>query len=418
MVLKSWVDYPIDSDFSIHNIPFGVAVFKNEYIACASRIGDQIIDLASLYDLGYFNNIPELDENVFDAYVLNPFIELGKTVTNKVRLHLQSLLLEGSLLLKDDNATDNCFYQLEEVQMILPLHIPNYSDFYSSEDHARNIGIMLRGADNALMPNWKHLPVAYHGRSSSIVVSGVDIIRPKGQTKAADADQPIFGPTKAMDFELEMAFVVNKNTELGDCISTAEAKDAIFGMVIFNDWSARDIQAWEYVPLGPFLAKNFGSSISPWVVTLEALQPFQTKSPQQDPDVLDYLKFDGENENYDINLDVYLQTPNGEENLVSASNYKYMYWNMLQQLAHHTVNGCNVEVGDLYASGTISGPEKSSFGSMMELSWRGAQPLKMKDGTERKYLEDGDVIRIKGYSEKDGIRVGFGEVSAKILPAK
>ncbi len=415
--MKSFVNYPENSDFSIHNIPFGVAVFNKEYIACATRIGDVVIDLATLYDFGFFDEIEGLNDNVFEAYTLNEFIELGKPVTNAVRLKIQELLLEGSTLSNDEKTIEECFFQIDEVKMLMPVHVPNYTDFYSSEDHARNIGIMLRGAENALMPNWKHLPVAYHGRASSIIVSGGEIIRPKGQTKAADAEKPSFGPTKALDFELEMAFIVNKNTELGENISTKDAKDAIFGMVIFNDWSARDIQAWEYVPLGPFLAKNFASSISPWVVTLEALQPFYVDSPKQDPEVLDYLKFEGTKENIDINLDVYIKTPNGDENLVCKSNYKYMYWNMLQQLAHHTVNGCNVEVGDMYASGTISGPNKGSFGSMMELSWRGAEPLTMKDGTQRSYILDNDVVTIKGYSEKDGIRVGFGEVEGRILPA-
>lgn len=416
--MKSFVNYNPDSDFSIHNIPFGVAVFNREYIACCTRIGDMVLDLATLYDYGFFDEINGLNENVFEAYTLNEFIELGKSVTNAVRLKIQELLLEGSSLSHDEKTIEECFYDLDKVQMMMPIHVSNYTDFYSSEDHARNIGIMLRGVENALMPNWKHLPVAYHGRASSIVVSGVDIHRPKGQTKASDASTPTFGPTKALDFELEMAFIINKNTEIGESISTKEAKDAIFGMVIFNDWSARDVQAWEYVPLGPFLAKNFASSISPWVVTLEALEPFYVDSPNQNPEVLDYLKFDGNKENIDINLDVYIKTPNGDENLVCQSNYKYMYWNMLQQLAHHTINGCNVEVGDMYASGTISGPEKGSFGSMMELSWRGAEPLKMKDGTERSYLLDNDSVIIKGYSVKDGLRVGFGEVVGKILPAK
>jgi fumarylacetoacetase len=276
---------------------------------------------------------------------------------------------------------------------------------------------MFRDPANALLPNWKHLPVGYHGRASSIVVSGVDFHRPKGQMKPADVEKPIFGASQQLDFELEMAFIVNKNTELGDSITTKDAEDAIFGMVLFNDWSARDIQSWEYVPLGPFLGKNFCSSISPWIVTLEALEPFRINSPKQDPEVLDYLKFEGD-KNFDINLEVYLQPENGEENLISKSNYKFMYWNMCQQLAHHTVNGCNVEVGDLYASGTISGTSPDSFGSMLELTWRGQNPIKLSDGTERKFINDGDTVTMKGYAEKGEIRVGFGEVSGKILPTK
>lgn len=415
--MKSFINYPQNSDFSIHNIPFGVAVFNREYIACCTRIGDLVIDLATLFDYGFFDEIEGLNENVFEAYTLNEFIELGKPVTNAVRLKIQELLLEGSLLSHDEKTIEECFYDLDKVQMMMPLHVQNYTDFYSSIEHATNVGKMFRDPANALLPNWKHLPVGYHGRASSIVVSGINFHRPKGQMKPADAEKPIFGASKQLDFELEMAFVLNKNTEIGESISTQEAEEAIFGMVIFNDWSARDIQSWEYVPLGPFLGKNFCSSISPWVVTLEALEPFRTASPKQEPEVLDYLKFEGD-KNFDINLEVYLEPENGEENLICQSNYKYMYWNMTQQLAHHTINGCNVEVGDLYASGTISGSEPNSFGSMLELTWRGQNPLKLSDGTERKFIEDHDTIIMRGFSEKDGIRVGFGEVRGKVLPAK
>ena len=413
--MRSFVNYPENSDFSIHNIPFGVAVFNKEYIACCTRIGDLVIDLATLYDYGFFDEIEGLNDNVFEAYTLNEFIELGKPVTNAVRLKIQELLDEHSKLANDEKTIEECFYELDQVKMMMPVHVPNYTDFYSSIEHATNVGKMFRDPANALLPNWKHLPVGYHGRASSIVVSGTEIIRPKGQTKPADLDSPIFGPSKQLDFELEMAFIVNKNTDMGESISTSEAEEVIFGMVLFNDWSARDIQSWEYVPLGPFLGKNFGSSISPWVVTLEALNPFRTESPKQEPEVLDYLKFSGD-KNFDINLEVYIQPENGTENLISQSNYKFMYWNMTQQLAHHTINGCNVEVGDMYASGTISGENPNSFGSMLELTWRGQNPLKLNDGQERKFIEDHDTIIMRGFAEKDGIRVGFGEVSGKILP--
>lgn len=415
--MKSFIPYEEQSDFSIHNIPFGVAVFNKEYIACATRIGDMVVDLASLYDYSFFDDIDGLNDNIFEAYTLNEFIELGKPVTNAVRKRLQELFTEGSALSKDEKTIEACFYDLDKVEMLMPVHVQNYTDFYSSIEHATNVGKMFRDPANALLPNWKHLPVGYHGRSSSIVVSGVNFHRPKGQMKPADAEKPVFGPTKQLDFELEMAFIVNKNTELGESISTKEAEEAIFGMVIFNDWSARDIQSWEYVPLGPFLGKNFCSSISPWIVTLEALEPFRTASPKQDPEVLDYLKFEGD-KNFDIQLEVFLKPENGVENLISKSNYNYMYWNMSQQLAHHTVNGCNVEVGDMYASGTISGTEKSSFGSMLELTWRGQNPIQLSNGEVRKFIEDHDTIIMRGYGEKNGIRVGFGEVSAKVLPAK
>ena len=415
--MKSFVNYDTNSDFSIHNIPFGVAVFNKEYIACCTRIGDQVIDLATLYDFGFFEEIEGLSENIFEAYTLNEFIELGKPVTNAVRNKIQELLQENSLLAKDEKTILDCFYDLDRVEMMMPIHVANYTDFYSSIEHATNVGKMFRDPENALLPNWKHLPVGYHGRASSIVVSGNNFHRPKGQTKPADVEKPIFGPSQQLDFELEMAFIINKNTEMGESISTKDAEDAIFGMVLFNDWSARDIQSWEYVPLGPFLAKNFCSSISPWIVTLEALEPFKTQSPPQDPEVLDYLKFEG-NKNYDINLEVYLQPENSSENLISKSNFKYMYWNMTQQLAHHTINGCNVEVGDIYASGTISGEEQNSFGSMLELTWRGQNPIQLSNDEERKFINDNDTITMKGFAEKDGIRVGFGEVKGKVLPAK
>lgn len=414
--MKSFISYPSDSDFSIHNIPFGVAVFNKQYIACATRIGDMVIDLATLYDYGYFNEIDGLNDNVFEAYTLNEFIELGKPVTNAVRLKIQELLLEGSPLSHDERSLEECFYPLDQVKMLMPIHVPNYTDFYSSMEHATNVGKMFRDPENALLPNWKHLPVGYHGRASSIVVSGSPIHRPCGQIKPIEATAPIFSASKQLDFELEMGFIVNRNTEMGTRISTAEAEDAIFGMVLFNDWSARDIQSWEYVPLGPFLGKNFGSTISPWVVTLEALEPFRVPTPKQEPEVLDYLKFEGD-KNFDIQLEVLLKPENGEENSICKSNFKYMYWNMAQQLAHHTINGCNVEVGDIYASGTISGKSPDAFGSMLELTWRGQNPLQLKDGSERKFIEDNDTIIMRGFCEKDGVRVGFGEVSGTILPA-
>lgn len=414
--MKSFISYPSNSDFSIHNIPFGVAVFNKQYIACATRIGDMVIDLATLYDYGYFNEIDGLNDNVFEAYTLNEFIELGKPVTNAVRLKIQELLLEGSPLSHDERSLEECFYPLDQVKMLMPIHVPNYTDFYSSMEHATNVGKMFRDPENALLPNWKHLPVGYHGRASSIVVSGTPIHRPCGQIKPVDATAPIFSASKQLDFELEMGFIVNRNTEMGTRISTAEAEDAIFGMVLFNDWSARDIQSWEYVPLGPFLGKNFGSTISPWVVTLEALEPFRVPTPKQEPEVLDYLKFEGD-KNFDIQLEVLLKPENGEENSICKSNFKYMYWNMAQQLAHHTINGCNVEVGDIYASGTISGKSPDAFGSMLELTWRGQNPLQLKDGSERKFIEDNDTIIMRGFCEKDGVRVGFGEVSGTILPA-
>ncbi|MDG4945807.1 fumarylacetoacetase [Weeksellaceae bacterium KMM 9713] len=414
--MKSFITYDSESDFSIYNIPFGVAFIAEEYPTCVTRIGDTVIDLAMLYDAGYLDNLG-LEENVFEAMVLNPFIELGKSVTVPVREHIQKLFLEGSDLSKDTDLQANAFFDLNDVQMMLPVHVPNYTDFYSSIEHATNVGKMFRDPENALLPNWRHLPVGYHGRSSSIVSSGTALHRPKGQTKPADSDMPVFGPSKRLDFELEMAFITNTYTELGDSVTTENAEDHIFGMVLFNDWSARDLQKWEYVPLGPFLAKNFGSSVSPWIVTLEALDPFRVAGPKQDPEVLPYLKYEGE-KNFDINLQVGLTPQDSEETVVCNSNFKYMYWNMAQQLAHHTVNGCNIEVGDMYASGTISGKDENSYGSMLEISWSGQKPVKLKDGQERSFIEDYDTVTMRGWSEKDGKRVGFGEVVTQILPAK
>ena len=321
-------------------------MIKGEYPTCVTRIGDTVIDLAELYDAGYFDEF-DIDENVFEAMVLNPFIELGKKITRAVREKIQKLLQDGSDLQKDEETRNEAFFELDQIEMLLPVHVPNYTDFYSSIEHATNVGKMFRDPANALLPNWKHLPVGYHGRSSSIIATNVPVFRPKGQTKPNENEGPVFGPTKRLDFELEIAFITSTYTELGDSITPDEADDHIFGLVLFNDWSARDIQKWEYVPLGPFLAKNFASSVSPWIVTLEALDPFRTEGPVQDPEVLPYLKYSGNN-NFDIRLQVALTPKDGEENIICHSNYKYMYWNMAQQLAHHTVNGCNIEVGDMY----------------------------------------------------------------------
>ena len=298
--------------------------------------------------------------------------------------------------------------------MHMPIKVGDYTDFYSSIEHATNIGTMFRNPKNALLPNWKHLPVGYHGRASSIVVSGEEINRPKGQVLINNSENPIFQESSRVDFELEMGFIIGKNSKLGYSISTKNAEDYIFGKVLFNDWSARDIQKWEYVPLGPFLAKSFASSISPWVVTLEALEPFRVAGPKQTPKVLPYLNFNGD-KNYDINLEVSIQPEQHKETTVSVSNFKFMYWNMCQQLAHHTSNGCNLNVGDMMASGTISGKDEKSYGSMLELSWAGSKPVDLGSGNSRKFIEDNDTVIIKGYCKKEEVRVGFGEVRTKIL---
>ena len=413
--MKSWLPVSPDSDFSLHNIPFGIYRKGNETGVC-TRIGDTVIRLHALALSGFLDNLIS-DRSVLQDKTLNRFIQLGKPVTTKVRLLVQTLFKEDNNFLRDQpQLHPSIFLPAAEVDMLLPVHIPNYTDFYSSREHATNVGSMFRDPANALLPNWLHLPVGYHGRASSIVVSGTSIRRPKGQTKADDQPAPSFGPTRLLDMELEMGFIIGKETTLGSSVTTAEAEDYIFGLLLFNDWSARDIQKWEYVPLGPFLAKNFASSVSPWIVTLEALDPFRIAGPVQQPAVLPYLQFEGE-KNYDIQLEVELQTAQGVSLTICRSNFKYMYWNMCQQLAHHTVNGCNIEVGDLYASGTISGPDSGSFGSMLELTWGGKNPIQLPDGSERKFFLDGDTVTLRGFCRKGDVRVGFGELSNTILPA-
>jgi fumarylacetoacetase len=411
--LSSWIEVKPGSDFTIHNIPFGVYSDSTVKHHACTAIGEAIIDIYELAKAGLIKVNPE----ILDNPVLNDFIALGKPITNAVRVRLIELLSTDNSELKSNAALCSLAIKKQNaVKMLLPVRVGDYTDFYSSIDHATNIGTMIRDPKNALMPNWKHLPVGYHGRASSICVSGHSFHRPKGQQKPPDSEVPVYGPSKALDIELETAFIIGKPTAMGESVSTSSADDYIFGMVLFNDWSARDIQTWEYVPLGPFLAKNFASTVSPWIVTLEALEPFRTKGYVQDPKVLPYLEYKGE-KNLDIKLDVFLQPQDGEENKICSSNYKYMYWTMEQQLAHHTVNGCNINVGDMMASGTISGPDPSEFGSMMELTWRGTKPIKLKDGSERKYVNDNDTIIIRGYCEKDGVRVGFGDCTAKVLPA-
>ncbi|HEY9082705.1 MAG TPA: fumarylacetoacetase [Vicingaceae bacterium] len=408
--LKSWIEVPENSDFPIQNIPFGVAK-SGKQVFVASRIGDTVINLHQLAKLGYF----DVDSDVFKSYKLNNFIKLGKSFTRQVRDEISAIFSLENAANKDNDKIKAALYAINEVEMLMPVRVGDYTDFYSSEQHAYNVGCMFRDPNNALLPNWKHIPVGYHGRSSSIVVSGTPIHRPKGQQKPNDNEPPVFGPCKLLDFELEMAFVTYNGKALGQSISTKEADDYIFGMCIFNDWSARDIQKWEYVPLGPFLAKNFASSISPWIVTLDALEPFRVEGPVQEPKVFDYLQYEGD-KHIDINLEVAIQPENTKEKVVSNSNYKYMYWNMNQQLAHHTVNGCNIKAGDMMASGTISGNDESAYGSMLEISWKGSKSVAMPDGSERKFILDNDTVIMRGFAQKNGVRVGFGEVKTKVLP--
>lgn len=402
--MKSWIDIPEHSDFSIYNIPFGIGKVGDASFAC-TRIGDQVLNLYQLASTGFFNGLVE-DKTVFIQDTLNAFIALGKPVTNEVRLRLQETLSNEHSPLKNQGYL---FSPFRSVSMQLPVAIGDYTDFYSSIEHATNVGKMFRDPENALLPNWRHIPIGYHGRASSIVISGTPVRRPNGQTKPADSDVPVFGPTKRLDFELEVGFIIGKETNVGEPIPMEKTEEHIFGLVLFNDWSARDIQTWEYVPLGPFLSKNFFSAMSPWIVTLEALEPFRAQGPEQKPTVLPYLQYQGQ-KNYDISLQVTLAPENNESTVISNSNFKYMYWNMCQQLAHHTSNGCNVRVGDLMASGTISGPDQGSLGSMLEISSGGKSPLTLPNGEKRSFIEDGDTVTMRGWAEKGGLRVGFGEV--------
>lgn len=406
--MKSWVPYPEDHHFTIYNLPYGV--FSTEEITprIGIAIGDHVIHLEALRKLNGLSGYALEQTLVQDT--LNDFIALGKSTTVKLREDIQSQLSDSESTLARH---PECLIPMSQVNMHLPVSIGDYTDFYSSKEHATNLGMMFRDPENALLPNWLHLPVGYHGRSSSIVVSGTEIKRPSGQTKPIDGP-PVFGPTKRLDFELEMAFIVGKGNTLGEPISIDEAEDHIFGMVIFNDWSARDIQKWEYVPLGPFLGKSFASSISPWVVTMEALQPFALKAPEQDPAVLPYLQSEGR-KNYDLSLEVSIKPMSEAPLVVSRSNFKYMYWTMQQQLAHHTINGCNVRVGDMMASGTISGVEENSYGSLLEITWAGKNPIEFPSGSSRKFLQDGDSVAMTAYARKGEIALGFGEVNGKII---
>ncbi|MCB0560399.1 MAG: fumarylacetoacetase [Lewinellaceae bacterium] len=413
--LKSWVKVPKDSDFPIQNLPFGIFKTPGLTPRLCTAIGEYVADLQVLSEHGFFEDL-HIDPRVFAQPCLNDFIALGKAKTSAVRDRLSEILDDD---LEDWDASELADYFLHKqsgVQMLLPVRVGDYTDFYSSREHATNVGSMFRDKDNALLPNWLHLPVGYHGRASSIVVSGTPVRRPKGQQMPDGAEAPVFGPSRLLDFELEMAFVIGKETALGESVDVGKAEDYIFGLALFNDWSARDIQKWEYVPLGPFLGKSFASTVSPWIVSLEALEPFRTQGPKQDPPPLPYLQTKGP-ASFDIRLEVEILPEQGEGKAVCQSNFKYLYWNMAQQLAHHTVNGCNIRVGDVMASGTISGPSPDSYGSMLEISWRGTKPVAMPDGSERKFLRDGDTVILRGWCEQDGLRIGFGEASGKVLPA-
>lgn len=411
----SWLHVDKNSDFPIQNIPFGVFLTRDDIITIGTRIGDTAIDLGALHQLGYFDNIP-LTEDIFLQDTLNDFIADGRQTWRAVRNRIADIFDVNNDSLRSNAAhKEVVLFRLDEIEMQLPVHIGDYTDFYASKEHATNVGTMFRGAENALMPNWLHLPVGYHGRSSTIIPSGIPVHRPQGQTLPNGSENPVFGPSKLVDFELEMAFITTNANDIGEPIPIEDAESYIFGLVLFNDWSARDIQKWEYVPLGPFLSKNFASSISPWIITLDALEPFRTAGPEQSPQPLPYLQFSG-NRSFDIKLEAAIQPKDAQETVVTRSNFKYLYWNMAQQLAHHSVNGCRINAGDMMGSGTISGPDPSSCGSMLELSWRGEKPVVLTNDQSRKFIEDYDTVIMRGYCENKGTRIGFGEVRSQLLP--
>ncbi|MBC8312383.1 MAG: fumarylacetoacetase [Candidatus Marinimicrobia bacterium] len=413
--MKSFITYSADCHFPIQNLPYGIfSSSDNPNPRGGVAIGDLVLDLSPLEADGLMTS------NYFSQPNLNLFMGAGKEIWSSVRQQIQELLAESNTSLKDNSELRNLvFYKQSEVSMHLPAQIGDYTDFYSSRQHATNVGTMFRDPNNALLPNWLHLPVGYHGRASSVVISGTPVHRPNGQTLPLGEDNPVFGPCRLMDFELEMGCFIGPGNELGEPISTKNAGDHLFGLVLVNDWSARDIQKWEYVPLGPFGAKNLATSISPWVIPFEALEEFRISDPvQENPTPLPYLQCD-KDWTFDMKLEVKIKTPKmTEAETISKSNYKYMYWNLAQQLAHHTITGCNMNPGDMFASGTISGEEPGAYGSMLELAWKGTKPIQLSTGEERKFIQDGDDVIMTGYAQGDGYRVGFGNVSGKLLPAK
>jgi fumarylacetoacetase len=412
----SVVPYVPDHPFPIQNLPYGVFVTPSGQKRIGVAIGDMILDLHELS-----LRIPAFPAHVAEALrtqTLNAFMALGYDVWREARALITRILSVDGELAKDRELHDAVLLRQKDVRMVLPADIGDYTDFYASREHATNLGKMFRPNDAPLLENWLHLPVGYHGRASSIVVSGTPLRRPNGQKRPDLTKPPVFGPSMAVDFELEMAAYIGPANELGEPVSVMEARKRVFGFSLFNDWSARDIQKWEYIPLGPFLGKNFGSTISPWIVTMFALEPFLVSGPkQEEPQPLPYLR-DSAPGNYDINLTVTINTKEGDSMIVSTSNYKYMYWNVFQQVAHHTVNGCNFRPGDVIASGTISGPTEGSFGSMIELAWQGTKPINFPSGSQRKMIQDGDTVTVNGECVGVGYRIGFGDCAGTILPAK
>jgi fumarylacetoacetase len=413
-MLHSFLDIPADHPFSIQNLPYGIFSAAERPARVGAAIGDYVLDLKAMEEMGL---LPPL--GVFGEKHLNPLMEKGAAAREQLRASLQELLDERNPRVRDDRSLrDQLLIPIHQVTLHFPVQVGDYTDFYSSKQHASNVGAMFRGKEEALLPNWLHLPVAYHGRSSSLILSGASIRRPYGQIKPADQSEPRFEPSREMDFELEVGAIIGSGNRLGEPIPVGTAHEHLFGLVLVNDWSVRDVQRWEYVPLGPFLAKNIGTSVSPWVVTMDALEPFRIKGPTQQPEPLPYLRHD-QARSYDINLEVSLQTGSMQSPvIICRTNFKNLYWDMNQQIAHHTINGCNLRTGDLLASGTISGDERTSFGSLLELAWGGKNPVELPNGEKRAFLEDGDTVIMTGYAQGNGFRIGFGEVRGMILPAR
>jgi fumarylacetoacetase len=408
----TWVPVPPDSEFPLENLPYGIfSTSVDPTPRPGVAIGAQVLDLRGLAELAFFDDLSTVREALTKP-VLNGFLETGRPVWQAVRQRLTELLTDDSPALRE--ILERLLARQADAVMHRPLRVENYTDFYASEHHATNVGKLFR-PDNPLLPNWKHLPVGYHGRASSVVVSGTSFHRPSGQLPGEGTQPPRFGPTEALDYELELAAVIGRSTRLGERVPVSEADETIFGYLLFNDWSARDIQRWEYQPLGPFLGKNFCSTVSPWIVTAEALESFRVPGPAQDPPVLPYLRASGTS-HLDLVLEAYLETAAGSTQLC-RTNARHLYWSFGQMLAHHTVGGCNLAAGDLLASGTCSGPELDSRACLLEATEGGRVPVRLADGTERRYLQDGDTVVLRGYAERDGRRIGFGEARGIILPA-
>ncbi|KAF6785573.1 fumarylacetoacetase [Colletotrichum sojae] len=424
--MKSWVPIPPRSHFSLHNLPFGViSSNENQQHRLAVAVGDHVLDLDAFTSGGGFRSISSLQEqnlSVFSQPTLNSFAELGRPVHRIVRGYLQDVFKEDTPhpdILKDNVALQNAALKpASEVTLHLPLAIGDYTDFFAGRNHAHNVGTLFRGPANALQPNYNHLPVAYHGRASSVVVSGTPIRRPWGQAlPAPGATEPVFRPCARLDIELEMGMFISRPNGLGSPIPVDKADEHIFGYVLMNDWSARDIQQWEYVPLGPFNAKNFGTTISPWVVLADALEPFRTRGLENPVQLQSYLREDRADSVLDIKLEVSLSASQGEETVVIRTSAKNLLWSWPQMIAHHSISGCNLRAGDLLGSGTISGTEPGTQGSLLEQSQGGKTPIQLPGGLERMFLEDGDTVTIRGWAgEIDGELVGFGECSGKIVP--